>query len=341
MSIIIPHNKLSLSNREKTNVIKVLKSEWIAQGNEVKLFENEICAFLDIPKGHAVAVSSCSMAMYVSLKVLKAKNKTVGIPVYVSRVLRGAIGTLGAKEKLYDISSNDPNIDLELVNKNPPNFLIIPHMYGIPLDLSNFKSSIVIENCAHSLGAKINKVPVGLQRDLGVLSFQATKLITSGGMGGMVISRNKELIKKIRKYRDFDNSKEHDINLNIKMTDLHASIGRTQLKKLKEFISKRDKIFTIYNKSNLNLLGSEIDKRVKPVRYRAVVKTKNPTKLIKNLKNNGIGAIVPIARWELLSKSKKFKNAIKLCKSTVSIPIYPKLSLAKAKIISQLVYKFQ
>lgn len=336
---IIQHNRLTISKETKTYLNRVLNTEWIAQGEQVKSFENEICNFLNLPKGHAVAVSSCSMAMYVSLIALNAKNKSVGIPVYVSRVLRGAIGTLGAKEILYDIGRDDPNIDMDKVSINPPNILIIPHMYGIPVDLKDYKKSIVIENCAHAFGAKVRNQFVGLQKDVGVLSFQATKLITTGGMGGMVISKNKKIINKVRNYRDFDNSKKHSVNLNIKMTDLQASMGRLQLKNYQKFIIKRERIFSIYNNYGLNLLGKNLNNKVKPVRYRAVVKTNSPKKLINFLKKKKINTIVPIEKWELLSKDKKFKNALNLSKTTVSLPIYPKLSLKNATLIGKLLKK--
>ena len=338
---MIQHNKLTISNNEKKAAQKIINSGWIAQGKEVIKFENEICKFLNLPKGHAVAVSSCSMAMFVTLTVLNAKNKTVGIPVYVSRVLRGAISTVGAKEKLFDIDTEGPNINMKEVKKNPPKFLIVPHMYGIPVDLSQYKSSIVIENCAHSLGGFVNGVPVGLQKDVGVLSFQATKLITSGGMGGMIISKNKRFITKARKYRDFDNSKTHVPNLNVKMTDINAAIGREQLKKLKKFIKKRAKIFNIYDKAGLNLMGKKLSDSLSPVRYRAIIKAKDPKKIIKHLYQKKIKSIIPIENWELLSKKKKFKNSLMMTTSTVSLPIYPLLSEKNAKKIGRIVAKIK
>lgn len=334
---MIPHNKLTLGKDEKDNIVKVISSGWIAQGSEVERFENEVCKFLKLPKAHAVAVSSCSMAMFVALTVLGVKNKTIGMPVYVSRVLRGAAFSAGGKERLYDINKNDPNINMNEVLKNPPNILLVPHMYGIPVDLSHYRKSIVIENCAHSLGATVNKLQTGTQCDLGVLSFQATKLISSGGMGGMIVSKNKAFIKKARNYRDFDESRKHEPNLNVKMSDVSASFGRAQLKKLKSFLGKRDKIFKIYDDAGLNLLGNKLSKTINPVRYRAVLKTKNPKRIINHLKSKGVQSIVPIEKWELLSKNKKYKNAIEMTNSTISLPIYPSLSLKDAKIIAEIV----
>lgn len=214
-------------------------------------------------------------------------------------------------------------------------------MYGIPVDLSQYKSSIVIENCAHSLGGFVNGVPVGLQKDVGVLSFQATKLITSGGMGGMIISKNKRFITKARKYRDFDNSKTHVPNLNVKMTDINAAIGREQLKKLKKFIKKRAKIFNIYDKAGLNLMGKKLSDSLSPVRYRAIIKAKDPKKIIKHLYQKKIKSIIPIENWELLSKKKKFKNSLMMTTSTVSLPIYPLLSEKNAKKIGRIVAKIK
>ena len=338
---MIPHNKLTLSSEEKLAMNKVYNSGWIAQGKEVKLFENEVCNFLGLPEGHAIAVSSCSMAMFVSLTILGANKKSVGLPVYVSRVLRGAISTVGGREVLFDINKENPNINLNEINKNPPQFLIVPHMYGIPVDLSEIKKTVVIENCAHCFGGVVKGIPTGLQKEVGVLSFQATKLITTGGMGGMIISKNKDFIKEARGYRDFDESRNHTANLNVKITDIQASMGRIQLKKLKTFIKKRAKIYEIYKNEGLNLLGADLNKGIEPVRYRAVVKTKNVAEIIKRLDKKNIKSIIPIEDWELLGHKNKFKNAYAMTQRTISLPIYPRLNLEDASKIAKFVKKIQ
>ena len=157
----------------------------------------------------------------------------------------------------------------------------------------------------------------------------------------MIISKNKDFIKEARGYRDFDESRNHTANLNVKITDIQASMGRIQLKKLKTFIKKRAKIYEIYKNEGLNLLGADLNKGIEPVRYRAVVKTKNVAEIIKRLDKKNIKSIIPIEDWELLGHKNKFKNAYAMTQRTISLPIYPRLNLEDASKIAKFVKKIQ
>ena len=333
---MIPHNKPTISEEEHVAVHRVLDSGWLAQGSEVESFENELCEFLGLPLGHAVAFSSCSVAHYFALWVLSASGKTVAFPVYVSRVLRGAVAMSGGIESLLDVESNSPNIDLGLARAISPDILIAPHMYGLPINLSGLGDIKIIENCAHCLGGKVNGIATGLQGVIGVFSFQATKLITSGGMGGMLVSKDKQLVDEVRAYRDFDNRRDMGTHLNFRMTDIQGAIGRVQLKNLPQWLDKRSEIFEIYKNEGLDMLDISRDsKGIKPVRYRAVVRTDFPQNTIQMLAAKGIKSIIPIEEWELLGAPENFPHALSLTKSTVSLPIYPTLTEGQAKYIAQ------
>jgi perosamine synthetase len=64
---MIPHNLPTFGLDEQAAASRVLKSGWVAQGAEVASFENELCQFFDLPKGHAVAESSGTAALYLAL----------------------------------------------------------------------------------------------------------------------------------------------------------------------------------------------------------------------------------------------------------------------------------
>jgi perosamine synthetase len=196
-------------------------------------------------------------------------------------------------------------------------------MFGIPAPISNVNDSIkVIEDCAQSLGALVDGVPAGTVGELGVFSFYATKVITAGGQGGMVVSKNKDYIEFIKDYRNFDCRRDTKTRFNFQLTDLQAAVARTQLSQLPQFLRRRAEIFQAYTDAKLNLLGIGA---TGAVRYRAVFKTAIPQQLIQALAKDSIGAIVPIEKYELLSDAPDFRNAIILCNSTVSLPIYPLL----------------
>lgn len=323
---IIPHNQPSLGYEEQIAAMDVIRSGWLAQGKQVEKFENEICDFFGLPNGHAVAVSSGTAALFLALWSLGAKGKKVAFPSYVCSALRNATLMAGGKEVLIDSGRENPNIELENLVYSNANIGIIPHMFGIPQVLSDRMGNMsLIEDCAQALGAKINNTYVGLQGDVGVLSFYATKVITSGGQGGMVISKNKDLIDNIKDFRHFDEIRDKELRFNFQMTDLHAAIGRVQLRKLPEFLNRREEIFQQYRKAGINLLDTT-DSKVQPIRYRAVMETERQKEILEALGKEKIKAVIPVLTKEIRIQSEQLLNALNWTKKTISLPIFPSLT---------------
>ena len=337
---MISHNKPTLGLEEEEAAIRVIRSGWVAKGEEVKSFENEFCNFVGLPKGHAVAVSNGTAALYLAVLALDGSGKKIASPGYVCSALRHAVDMSKGENVLIDTEYDSPNIDLKTVYyKNIP-IAIIPHTYGIPINLSNLKKIMVIEDCSHALGAKINGKSVGLQGELGIMSLAATKMITSGGSGGMLVSKNKQLIEKIIDYIEYDMKKDDNKRFNFQMNDLQAAIGREQLRKLPDFLTRREEIFQKYKISGLDLLDiSTVDnKTIQPVRFRAVLKTKKQFETIKLLKEHDITSRVLNDEWLISQNPKQFPNSFSMVQNSVSLPIYPSLSDEDVeKIISVLV----
>ena len=322
---MIEHNKPTIGIKEEEAVIRVLKSRCLVGGNETEEFENEFCDFIGLPKGHAIAVSSGTAALYLALWILEGDKKTISFPGYVCSALRNATNMIGGNEEILDIKKESPNIKFEGIKKE--SIAIIPHMYGIPVDVTKIQNMNIIEDCAQSLGAKINGISVGLYGNAGIFSFYATKLMTSGGHGGMYVSKDKKLVDRVRDYREFDYRHDQKKRFNFQMTEIQAAIGREQLKKLPKFLERREEIFQKYKKNGLELLDVERNQNhISPVRYRAVIKTEEPNKIIKSLESVGVKAIVPTEDWELLGKHELLPNAVELSRKTVSLPIYPTLT---------------
>jgi perosamine synthetase len=201
-------------------------------------------------------------------------------------------------------------------------------MFGIPINISNLKKIPIIEDCAHALGARVNGKPVGLEGEFGIFSFYATKMITSGGFGGMLISKNKKHVDEVIDYIVYDKKNDSNRRFNFQMGDLQAAIGREQLRKLPNFLERREKIFKKYKDAGLDILDvpTEDSQVLQPVRYRAVMKTKNQIKTIKSLKDNGIITEILNNEWILSQNPTKFPNSLNMVHNTISLPIYPSLS---------------
>jgi len=332
---MIPHNMPCLNKEEEQAAIRVIRSGWVAQGQEVQSFENEACSFLGLPDGHAVAVSSGTAALFLALWVLNARDKKVALPAYACSALRNACALSRGIPLLVDNGVGSPNVDLQFVEHSDADIAIIAHMFGMPVAVSKKTPIDIIEDCAQALGATVGGVPVGTQGRLGIYSFFATKLITSGGQGGMIVSKEQALIDEIRDYREFDCRRDRKDRFNFKMTDLQAAVGRVQLQKLPGFIMRRQKIFDNYKQAGLSMMDVSPDSKppLKAVRFRAILKTNKPQAIIDVLGESNIKSIVPIEEWELLGDSSLFPSASDLTKKTVSLPIYPSLTDQEVDLI--------
>jgi len=328
---IIPHSKPTIGQEEIEATKRVLLSGNLIQGTEIESFEKEFCDFLNIPRGNAVAVSSGTSALLISLQVLKNDSKKVNFPGYVCSSLHEAVTMCRYTEVLHDVSSNSPNIEMTSLNASSLSLSIIPHMFGIPVDLSNVDKSKIIEDCCQALGAKVCGKMVGTQGIVGVFSFNATKLMTSGGQGGMIVSDDKEVINQIRQFLDYDVMRDENSRFNYQMTEIQAAIGREQLKKLPLFLKRRQEIFDMYKSAGFEFLdvGAK-EKNIEPVRYRALLKTTKPQLLKMNLEKLGVKTVIPMEGW---IEEKFFPNAYQLTKNLLSIPIYPLLKDEEVQFI--------
>ena len=330
---MIPHNRPTIVSEDYKAIDRVLKSGQLSQNKEVLSFEEEFEKYLGLKNGSVIAVSNGTAALYLALYFLKAKNKKVIFPAYSCSSLAHATQLVGAKANLKDIEKNSTNMSTGYGKQGE--IIIYPQMYGNLNKLISKKKVSIIEDACQSLGGKINKVFSGLQGDVGIFSFYATKMITPAGQGGMIVSKNRSLIKGIKDFINFDMRKDKKFRFNFQMTDVQAAMGRTQLKKLNEFIRVRKKIFNFYKSLDLNLLNNNNTTNIQTVPYRCIMLCKNPKRIIKKFKEHKIQVINPLEQWELLGNSDNFRNSKKLTQQTISLPCYPSLSAQDLKHIKK------
>ncbi|MCB1167823.1 MAG: DegT/DnrJ/EryC1/StrS family aminotransferase [Leptospiraceae bacterium] len=176
--------------------------------------------------------------------------------------------------------------------------------------------------------------PAGTQTAVGILSFFATKLITSGGQGGALIADNADMAEAVRDYREFDCRRDRKARFNLQMTDLQASVGRVQLSRFPDFVRKRQRILSVYEEAGLPLLCNH-ERNVESVPYRAIIRSENAARILDHLRISGVKAIIPVEEWELLSDGDAFPNAQAFSRQLVSLPIYPGLKLKDAREIAR------
>jgi perosamine synthetase len=332
---MIAHNRPTVGQPELQAVERVISSGWLAQGKEVELFENEVCEYLELERGHAVALSSGTAALFLALWALGAKGKRVAIPVYSCAAVRNAVLMAGAEPYPVDVGVDSPNIDFSQIQKGSAQFAVLAHIFGIPSRYPQSGLAIpTIEDCAQSFGARIDGRPVGVNGTVGIFSFYATKMITAGGQGGMLVSKDSAIVAAVRDYREFDCRRDRKPRFNLQITDLQAAVARAQLSRVASFITRRREIDAQYRAAGLPIWPQSLEQGMQSNHYRAIVRTPGAARVIRAMRGAGIAAIVPIEDWELLDEGQSAR-ALKLAQSTLSLPIYPSLSdSAVADIIS-------
>lgn len=247
---MIPHSRPFLNEEDHRGVLDVLRSGQLAQGERVKDLEESFCRKMDIPG--AVAVSSGTAALHLTLLAMEiGTGDEVIIPSFVCTALWHAVRYTGATPVLSDIEADTFNISaLDVTSRltKKTKAIIVPHMFGQSADIDTLLNLgiPVIEDCAQSLGSHYRGQPTGSFGAAAIFSFYATKVIAAGE-GGMIVSRDSHLIDNVRDMRDYDEKDILATRFNYKLTDLQATLGISQLKKLPFFIARRQDIARQYD----------------------------------------------------------------------------------------------
>lgn len=337
----IPHSKPTLTAKEIAAVDRAIRSGQLAQGSNVVEFEKRFAAFHKIK--FAVAVNSGTTALQLALLALGVGcGDEVIVPSFVCTALLNAVYFTGATPKIVDVNGDDFNIsllDTRAGISSKTKAIIVPHMFGNPIDVRPFlKWGIpVIEDCAQSIGATIDGKRVGTFGLISVFSFYATKMMTTGGEGGMAVTNSRNLADFIRDRRDYDNKMDYGLRFNAKMTEMAAAMGLVQFSRLSSMIAKRRRIAQNYTKqlSSDQIKLPRSDDRVKPVYFRYIVRVKNALRVIREMKKRGIDTEHPVFKplHQYLYSQPSCPTADQLMKECVSLPIYPSLTRKNQKSI--------
>jgi len=252
---------------EKRELLSVIKSGWYTEAKKTRKFEKMFANFVGVK--YACAVTSGTVALFLGLKSLGIGNgDEVIVPDLTFVASANAVEMTGAKPVLIDIEPVTMNLDLnklpKLITKKTK--AIMPVDYnGRSVNINQLvkfakKNRIfLIEDAAHAIGSYYGKNHMGTLSDVAAFSFSIPKVITTA-QGGMVITNNKNIYKKLLALKDFGRSfgdKQkmnkgfvHDtIGYNFKFTEFQAAIGIAQMKKLDLNLTKKKKIYQFYREN--------------------------------------------------------------------------------------------
>lgn len=246
-----------IDSDDESAVLAVLRSDLLTGGPAVEDFESAIAE--TVGARHAVAFSSGTAGLHGAAA---AAGLGPGDLVAASTLTFAATGNcalyMGADLVLLDVDGTW-NLDLEKVPTGI-DALIATHFAGLPVELDALprRPRVVIEDAAHALGAASAHGPVGncAHSDMCVFSFHPVKSIAAGE-GGMVTTNSDVLARRLRAFRNhgiepvsgndgwgYDIT---DVGFNYRLSELHAALGRSQLRKLAAFVGRRNELADAYD----------------------------------------------------------------------------------------------
>ncbi|PYT19228.1 MAG: aminotransferase DegT [Acidobacteria bacterium] len=279
---LIPITKPFMDERDADAARRAILSGWVTQGPEVAAFEREFAAFTGAT--HACAVSSCTTALHLALLAVGVKPGDEVVTVSHSYIATAnSIRYCGATPVFIDIERSTFNMNPDLLDRaisGRTRAILCVHQVGMPLNIeavlrvSQEHSIPVIEDAACAIGSEIlwkgqwQKIgkPHG---EIACFSFHPRKVITTGD-GGMLTTSSGEFDRKFRLRRQHSMSLSDtvrhsasqvkfdeypELGYNYRMTDIQAAVGREQLKRLPEIISRRRELAARYGTLLSNVPG--------------------------------------------------------------------------------------
>lgn len=329
---MIVHSRPSTDASDLSAIRDVLHTGMIAQGELVKEFEDKVARYVGVLGG--VAVASGTAALMLSLRSLDiGPNDEVIAPTYVCKNVLEAILSIGARPVLCDVG-DEWAMTVETVAPKVTArtaAIILVDMFGIAVDCNAFKQFgvPVIEDCCQAFAARIGEVTVGTRGAAGILSFHATKCLSTGE-GGMVITQDHELLDKMRNIRDGSSSKV-GARIASPMTDIQAALGLSQLARYAEFLSLRRRIADQYF-SELQGCPMQLPKSVRErsIFFRFPIRIKGAFNMFESeFEKQGVTVrrgVDTLLHRVMRLDPQDFCMAEQLYNETLSIPIYPALS---------------
>jgi UDP-4-amino-4,6-dideoxy-N-acetyl-beta-L-altrosamine transaminase len=275
---MIPYGRQSISQDDIDAVISVLKSENLTQGPTPAQFENLITNYCG--SQFAISANSATSALHIACLALGlgegdylwTSTNTFVASANCARYCGASVDLVDIDERTYNMSVNaleEKLIKAEREGKLPK--IVVPvHFAGLSCDMKRIKELsqkyefFIIEDASHAVGARYDSNLVGSCQysDIAVFSFHPVKIITSGE-GGMCVTNNALLAEKMKLFKNHGINRTPELLLkgiegawyfeqielgyNFRMSDIHAALGMSQLKRVDEFVSKRRNIAKKYH----------------------------------------------------------------------------------------------
>ena len=360
--ITVPFFVPWITREDKKAVIDALNSSLLTDGPKLRQFESAFAKFTGAR--YAIGVSNATSALHLSIKSLGiGKGDEVIVPDMTFVATANAVVLSGAVPVFADVEKETMNISIDSIKKkiNSKTKAIIPvHFAGNVCDIITISkiarknNLVVIEDCAHAIGARYDKKHVGNFGSTGCFSFYPTKNITTIE-GGMVITNSKKTAEYVMSARNHGLTKtlvqryasgkpwDYDViesGYNYRLDEIRSALGLSQLKRIKKLNTLRKKTFEYYNNRLKYVKGlvtphsSANNDHAYHLYIMRVKKNNNVSRdeLFTKLLKYGIKTTVhykPLHEFTAFNKFKNnnedIKNSKQLYEEIISLPFYPNM----------------
>jgi UDP-2-acetamido-2-deoxy-ribo-hexuluronate aminotransferase len=339
---------------------QVVRSGVYIGGEQVRSFEGEIARYCGTE--HAVSMSSGTDALLASLMAIGVgSNDEVITTPFTFISTAEVILFLGARPVFVDIEQDSYNIDPELIESNitERTKCIIPvHLFGQMADMPRIiriaqrHGLTVIEDAAQAIGASLNGSKAGSVGDAGCFSFFPSKNLGAFGDGGMVVTRDKEIARKVSLIKDHGSEKRYHHSLlgfNGRLDAIQAAILRVKLHHLEEWIDKRYENALFYNEKLSGCVTvPPMRKGSRHVFNQYSILTQRRDELVEYLVSRGVPTAIyypiPLHLQEVFGylgyKRGDFPVAEEVSRRIVSLPVFPELNDQERLHVVQTVLEF-
>ena len=366
----IPILRLKFTKKDidqiKNGIIRILKSNYLTMGENVKNFERLFNKFIGTK--YAIATHSGTSALEIILRAIGCEGKSVIVPSITFMATATTVVHAGGKVIFVDVDREDLSInpeDLKKKIRKDTKAVILVHIGGIIS--KNFyeikkicqkNKIILIEDAAHALGSSINGKMAGTLGKAAAFSFYPTKILTTAE-GGMITTNSREIYQKAKILRDHGKKDEKynihtEFGYNWRFSELHAVVGLEQMKKIKKIIKERQQIARYYDQQLKEVWGVELIKipaNIKSSYYKYVIYLKKgispdrvKREMFKKYKIMLPGEVYtdplysqPVfkkyPRFKLNKKTDIFPGAKYVSSRQICLPLYPSLKRKELKYI--------
>jgi len=339
---MIPAAKPIIGDEEREAVDRVLRSGMIAGGPEVVAFETEFSELVD--GRHSIAVNSGTSALHMAFVAAGIKaGEEVIVPSFTFAATANSVVLAGGTPVFADIEENFFNMDPKSAEAaiTPRTRALMPvHLYGHPAALREYKdiaarhNLLLFEDAAQAHAASLDGIPVGAWGVAGSFSFYPTKNMTSGE-GGMVTTPCDHIARKTRLLRNQGMEKRYENEIagyNTRMTDIHAAIGRVQLKKLAGWTKQRQDNAKFLDENLKGVIVPPVADGAVHVYHQYTIRVVDQDRdaFAEELGKRGVGSGVyyPIPNHRLPSYGLTLDLPVteQVAKQCLSLPVHPSLS---------------